>query len=240
METLVSRIRIKETPALLAYAGTPARAGKRGTILFFHGLYADKDKQFKELRSLAGQGYLAVGIDNVGHGERRYQDMEEWFCGPSDVADGNFVRAVSDTAMEIPCLIDSLVAQGLALPDKIGVSGISMGGFIAFAAPLVDRRIRVCAPILGSPKWPCRDGLEPVGQVNPQYFPSALLVQNAGRDTSVPPGPARNFCKDLETAYASAPERLRYVEFPNSGHFMEEGDWYSLWGNLLQWFDRFM
>lgn len=240
METLVTRTRLKNVPVLLAFNETPFKAGRKGTVLFYHGLYADKDKQSKELRSLAGEGFLAVGIDNVGHGERRYQDMEEWFEGPRDVADGNFIRAVSETVAEIPGLIDELVALGLARPDRIGVAGISMGGFIAFAAPLIDRRIKVCTPILGSPTWPCRDSLEPSGHPNPEYFPTALLVQNAGRDTSVSPDPAREFCKNLQSRYIPASERLRYVEFPNSGHFMDEADWAALWGNVLDWFHRFL
>ncbi|MBI2265239.1 MAG: hypothetical protein HYU64_08710 [Armatimonadetes bacterium] len=66
-------------PALLVYKENLEKAAIKGTILFYHGLSAAKETNLKELRSLADAGFLAVGLDNIGHGERRYSDFERRF-----------------------------------------------------------------------------------------------------------------------------------------------------------------
>lgn len=146
---------------------------------------------------------------------------------------------VKETADETPLVIDALVEMGLADPDKIGISGISMGGYITYSAVLRDKRIKAAMPILGSPKW--RSGIaESPHKHARKFFPVALLSQNAGKDESVPPRFAREFHGTLMSHYKKSPERLCYREYPNSGHFMQEDEWNELWENVLDWTDRFI
>ena len=69
-----------------------------------------------------------------------------------------------------------------------------------------------------------------------RFPPRAVLLANAGRDENVPPAPARAFAAALQPYYAERPDRLRYVEYPESGHFMREGDWNELWYTAVGWF----
>jgi alpha-beta hydrolase superfamily lysophospholipase len=239
MEIQEIRMRLAGVPARLLFVDSPEHAAAQGAILFYHGFTASKEVQGKELSSLAEHGFLAVGLDNVGHGERRYPNFEKRFSFVTPHAMKNFIAAVRETALEIPQVIDDLLRNGLAWPEKIGVSGISMGGYIAYASVLADRRIRAVAPILGSPKWGSLYYDSPHFYPH-NFYPVALLSQNAGEDQSVSPRFACDFHKVLKPYYAEAPERLVYVEYPGVGHFMPEQDWSVLWKNVVEWFVCFL
>lgn len=224
-------------PVRAAWRATPAEASARGTVLFFHGLGASKDGQTRELHELAAAGFLPVVVDSVGHGQRRWADWDQRMGGEGwrDAMMG----AVRQTRDEIPALIDALVERGWARPDRVGVAGISMGGMIAFAAPLVDARVSVCTPILGTPRW---DGDPPD---SPHRFPArfppvALLAQNAGADESVPPDAARAFEATLRPRYRGRDDRLGYREYAGCGHFMPEDRWNQLWAEVLAWYQRWL
>jgi uncharacterized protein len=233
------RTRLANVPAVLYFKKSAVHAGKKGTILFYHGLLSNKDANAKELLSLASHGFLAVGLDNIGHGERRFPDYDDYFTSRNDDFPSRFIKAVQDTVNEIPAIIDEIIARGFAEEDKIGITGISMGGFITYGAVLADRRIKAAAPILGNPRW------NDAGEKSPhrcadRFYPTALLAQNAGDDEHVPPRFAREFHEQLLPYYAEMPARVKYVEFPREHHFMSEGSWNELWHNTLQWFEEFL
>lgn len=141
-------------PALLVARTDFRAAAERGCTVVFHGLGALKDMQLKELESLAGQGLLTVGVDNVGHGERRYPDFDRRLSQDNPDYNENFLRAVLETARETPRLLDALLEKGLAREDRIGALGISMGAFIAYTAVTLEPRLRVVDALVGSPEWP--------------------------------------------------------------------------------------
>jgi dienelactone hydrolase len=235
MAIIEVNLKLNGAPALMMFREKMERAASKGTILFYHGLHARKETHRKELESLARRGFLAIAIDNVGHGGRRFTDLKSELQGPD--FEQSFISLVRDTALEIPGVIDELAKLGFSDPKKMGISGISMGGYITYAGILADPRFKAAAPILGSPVWNGYNGQSP--HSNPHlYYPVALLSQNAGKDTSVPPYNTRKFHEDLTPYYRRHPRKLCYVEFPNSGHFMNERDWHILWDNVLDWFDE--
>jgi len=227
-------VRLNNVPALLIFSNSYEKAASCGTVLFYHGLWASKETNEKELFDIARQGYLAVGIDCAGHGERQEHNLRD--CFSTEGAEKVLQRIIDDTINEIPGIIDELVRLGLADPQKIGICGISMGAYIAYGSVIKDKRIRVSTPILGSPVWKYGNGNSPYDHPE-KFFPVALLAQNAGKDKSVKPEFARKFHEILVPFYKDAPDRLRYVEFPESEHFMREQDWKILWKNVLNWFN---
>ncbi len=92
------RRKFAEVPVRPVAHGDAEAAAKRGCIIVLHGLGAAKDVHLKELESLAAQGFLAVGIDNVGYSERRYPDFELRFSQNNPKFYLNFLQAVSETA----------------------------------------------------------------------------------------------------------------------------------------------
>lgn len=225
----------RSIPALLYFRKSIEEAGAAGTVLFSHGLTASKEVNAKELQGIAERGFLAVGIDNAEHGERYTGEIE----APKEKEDfaPYFLGLVTQTVGDIPGIIDFLVARGYSDPEKMGMSGISMGGYITYGAVIADSRLKVAAPILGSPQWKHSGSPHLFPD---RFYPTALLSQNAGRDEHVPAHYARSFHEQLLPYYRGAEERLRFVEFPEEPHFMSERSWNRLWENTLDWLEHWM
>src|SRR5947209_17860306 len=133
------------------FAGIPlltiaADAAPRPVVLFYHGLHSSKETHRKELDDLARRGFLAVGVDAVGHGERCIDDLYAFLNR------GELRRQVSKllrpTMEELPLLVDYLIAQGYG---PVGLAGISFGGMLAFGAVPREPRVRAVFAILGVP-----------------------------------------------------------------------------------------
>ena len=104
------KIKIQDIPTLFVFKDEIDKAGKRGAILFFHGLTVSKEENEKELKSLAKCGFLAVGIDNVGHGERHDPAFIKRFVGGLVSQNrSKFIDAIIKTADEVPVIIDYLI-----------------------------------------------------------------------------------------------------------------------------------
>jgi alpha-beta hydrolase superfamily lysophospholipase len=232
-----TRREVAGVPVRLVHSGPAPEAAARGALLFYHGLGAEIAGQTKELHGLASRGYLAVGVDAVGHGLRRWPDFEARLSGPRSRTDVVFGELVGSSLSEVPALLDALEAEGLARPGRLGVAGISMGGYIAYGAAARMDRFQVCLPILGSPSW----GTPGSPAESPEaFYPVALLAQNAGADESVPPDAAREFTEVLRPHYAADPARLDYVEYPGCGHFMPEDEWERLWSRAVAWVEKWL
>lgn len=223
-------------PLLIVSRADPKTAAERGCILVFHGLGASKDAQLKELEALARQGFLAVGVDNVGHGERRYPDFDRRLSQDNLEFSENFLRSVRETARELPQLLDELVREGLAREDRIGALGISMGAFIVYTAVTLEPRLKAAVAIVGSPEWPLELPESPHRQPG-RFDRVRLLSQTAGRDTVVPAHAARAFHERLKKRYSDADARFAYAEYPDSDHLLE-ADWDRLWARSLGWFQK--
>ncbi len=224
-------------PVMIVSNKEPAEACQKGTVLFYHGLLSNKMGSEKELRSLASCGYLVVSVDNYGHGNRKINDFNTRFHSHNENFEKNFIEAVENTMFEAPNLIDELSKKELIYDGKLGICGISMGGFITYGITSIEKRIKAACPIAGCPKWKSPNSPHHKPQ---NFYPTALLAQNGGSDVSVWPKPARKFNQKLIPHYAADPERLVYVEFEGEGHFMSEQGWYFLWENVIKWFEFFL
>lgn len=158
------------------------------------------------------------------------------------------MRMVRNTALEVPAIVDACLDT---YGGKVGIAGISLGGFIAYAAVPIEKRLEACVAILASPDWtppgdePVTDELLRLMQYAPAsrpelFAPCALLAANAGKDIHVPPGGSRDFVQRLAAAYRSTPERLKYLEYPESEHLMRDEDWTRLWDVATGWLRNFL
>ncbi len=236
MELQFKEEKIGEIPVMMVYQNSPREAAKKGTILFYHGLLSNKMGSEKELRSLADNGFLVVSVDNFGHGSRKIHDYNTRFHSHNPDFEQCFIQAIEQTISEVPGIIDEL-SQEIIYEGKLGICGISMGGFITYGAAAADNRFKAACPIAGCPKWKSENSAHRKPE---RFFPTALLAQNGGSDVSVWPKPAREFNQELLPYYAADADKLAYVEFEGEGHFMSEQGWYFLWENVLTWFKYFM
>ncbi len=219
----------------------------RGTALVYHGLGAGKEVQRKEMAWLAEAGFTAVCVDAPHHGERAdgYLDV----LTSAETANQHFLvmKLVSEAISEIPAIVEYCLRY---FSGDVGITGISLGGFIAYGAAIVEPRIKASVPILGSPDWNPKEGhatvellalMERAPARFPEKFsPCAVFAVNAGKDIYVPPRASREFIQTLQNEYQACPERLQYLEYPDSEHMMRDEDWNDLWQRVLSWFHRFL
>lgn len=225
----------------------PADQNCKGTVLVYPGLSAAKEVQRKEMIWLAEAGFTAACIDSPHHGERADGYLEILAPLRDAEAHPKFIRIVQDAIQEIPAIVDYFYERNA---QEIGITGISLGGFITYGAAVAEPRLKAAIPILGSPDWgpkkASRDsemlGMMELAPVRfPEKFPPcALFAANAGRDASVPPAASREFVSHLRPFYGDHPERLKYQEYPESEHMMREEDWNDLWRQVINWFDLWL
>ena len=245
MDTKSILLSLASAPALVLFRGSPKDGARQGTILFYHGFGQSKEDYVPVLSQLAEAGFLAIGIDGVGHGERHYLDFDERFppIEPSLVSNSEreaaFLSVVRATAQEVPSIIDALIERQWAYPQRIGISGHSFGGFVTYAALIADKRIHVAAPVVGSPQWKLPWPDSPHLHLD-QFFPTALLSQVAGEDTNVLPHYARELHQRLASYYSHSPERLCYIEYPNAPHDLPEEYLEKSWNAVVNWFETFL
>lgn len=139
---------------VFAYYAVPAgeRVGKRPAMLLIHGGGGAAFKQWAEL--WAKRGYCALAMDLAGRGENRErlpdggpdQDEKSKF----DALEGSVTAAWPYHAVA-SCLrgVSFLAAQPEVDPEKIGVTGISWGGYLTCMVAGLDRRLKVAVPVYG-------------------------------------------------------------------------------------------
>jgi len=231
-------------PALLRYRGSPELAAEHGTVLFYHGFGGTKERTDDYLTALAEAGFLAVGLDAVGHGERRFPDFAVRFDDARwdthfEEVETRFLTLLDDTAAEVPSVIDELLARGWARADRIGIAGRSLGGCVCYAAVLADDRIRAAVSIVGSPEWTLPREHSPHHHPD-GFFPAAILSLAAEFDEHCPPPPIREFYAKLEPRYASEPDRIQHVEYPAVGHFLTPELNADAFQRMVAWFQRWL
>ena len=237
-------------------AGIPCltcRAGGeqlRPLVVFCHGFTQRKEDASAQLRQLSACGYLAVALDNRLHGERPGPKFADIAIRDGKLDIYQIRKAIKETADDIVVIIDRLLNDGRADLQRIAVTGVSMGGFITFRALVIDSRIKVAAPMVGSPYWedipgdgPVMTGEEDLARLkefgeefNParypqRFFPRALLIQIAENDRHVNGDNVKEFHSVLKHFYAPAPDLLKLIVHPQVGH---EGA-PEMWENAIRW-----
>jgi dipeptidyl aminopeptidase/acylaminoacyl peptidase len=187
----------------------------------------------KELEQLARAGFLAAGVDAAGHGARRLPDLDARQAAPHDEALRTMVHLARRTADEVPSIVRALADEGLADVGRVGIAGVSMGGYVVYRATLIEPLVRAAVAILGSPEWPGGDS--PHHHLN-RFRRTALLSVTAERDENVPPAAARQLHDRL--AAMDAEPVHRYVELPGAVHLMSEQHWNQAIDESLRWLTR--
>jgi dienelactone hydrolase len=219
-------------PVLLAHPPRHAEhAGPPPVVLWFHGFRAAAADSRGELARIADAGFLAVGVDAVGHGERRDPELAARVAASRSGALPVMLAQAVATAAELPALVRALADAALGDPSRVSLVGVSMGGFLAYHAATVLTGLRAVVALLGSPAWPGGDG--PHRQPH-AFHDLALLSITAERDASVPPEAARRFHGVLAASHPE-PARARYLELSGAEHLMSGEQWETAMTATLDW-----
>ena len=195
-------------------------------VVTLHGLGSAKEKMLGGLYEFARLGCRAVALDIRLHGERpdagtRDQRLQmDYFTTTAEIIEG--------TTRDVSRLLDHFGGAPAA------IHGISLGGFISFAALLAEPRLKVASVALGSPDWvgplrrfglgtghPAFDRaviLNPLDLLPAVLPPRPLLMLHGTQDEMVSSDGVIALEERLRPLYAAYPERLKLELFPGLGH----------------------
>ncbi len=205
-------------------------------------------------RALARQGFLTISLDYRGS-DARHQNiyleaLREQLAGRSYM--GLLVR-------ETMRAVDYLQTRADVDGAKIGVTGFSLGGAIAWYAGAADPRLRVIVPVCGGAGT--YDDLlrsQPNARYHSQYFypagflklfpgdqpevfaslaPRAVLVVGRDQDQGMPVEGLRKLEREVKSVYARRGVADRFAVHLTAGdHTYTE----EMFEEVSQWFQRYL
>ena len=134
-----------------AWLARPAKVeGKLPAMVLVHG---GGGKAFREWAELwAERGYLGLAMDLAGHGgdgkplpDGGPDQTDEYKFGESEVRDAWTYHAVANVIRGVSLL----AARPEVDPERIGITGISWGGYLTCIVSGLDDRLKVSVPVYG-------------------------------------------------------------------------------------------
>jgi pimeloyl-ACP methyl ester carboxylesterase len=225
----------------VACAGLPTDAP---LVVVLHPLGSRKEKMLPGLYAFAERGLRAVAIDAQWHGERPHSEEREAQLQADFF--GTTAGMIEGTAADVSRLLDALGAE------RAAIHGISLGGYITFAALLLEPRLYAASVAIGSPDWTGAMRAFGLGPGNPIFDraaatnpltllpfilpPRPLLMQHGTLDETVSVDGVIALEEALRPLYAATPERLHLELCPGLGHAYPD----EMERRAVEWIARFM
>jgi cephalosporin-C deacetylase-like acetyl esterase len=170
-------------------------------VIFSHGFGDNKEKVQVFAKELAKDGYFVVSLDNKCHGERKDETFFNIVKKGEKIDIFKVRQLIKETADDVVKLIDYYNTVDNINMSKIGMTGISMGGYATYRVGVIDSRVKILSPLIASPYWDeipkdvkvinnCMETNEVKEYIN-KYTPSnnidsfvdkKLLIQIGGKD----------------------------------------------------------
>jgi len=244
-------------PALLFYGSSD---GKKPLLLLFHGLTGRKEGELFLATKLAEEGYLVAAIDARQHGDR--VDLDFWkelrYNFPKYSS-----RIIVETAQDVPAIIEALLERDDVDPDRIGIAGGSLGGFITILATTLDRRLKTAVSVAGGvmsvdtldkgeayellclekdlDRQVDEEMKELVAKNNPfdrldKFYPTSLLMVHGDIDNIVPLEAHQRLYEALKPYYKDSPGKLNLKIYPGVDHSV--GALPEVMGDTVKWLKK--
>jgi pimeloyl-ACP methyl ester carboxylesterase len=240
-------------PTLTCFKGSDDR---KPLVIFSHAFTGRKEDFTDQIKTFAELGYYAVALDNRAHGERSVRgffSQQVFVDGKLNVYEVR--KLIKETADDIQILIDHFAKEGRIDEDKIGIIGVSMGGFSALRTLVTEDRISVIAPIIASPYFDeipedvpivkdpeamqklkdYSDRYSPAFHID-RFYPRAILFQIGGRDIHFSGENVKKFYHTLGSYYEEDPDRLNLIVHENVAHEFTQ----PMWKNVMDWFQKYL
>jgi pimeloyl-ACP methyl ester carboxylesterase len=205
-------------------------------VLLLHGMTASKDNWFnwqwasRLTRSLLEHGIAVLAMDAPGHGERSWEigyqlpDREVIGYGRAYLFRDFIVHGVRDSRQ----CIDYLTTRDEIDSLRVGVVGVSMGGWTSFPLSALDDRIKVLVTASAGPIGP--DPEPTAAQHFAPHITSVPVLMLIGTHDEFYPLMS---VKQMHSQLGSETKEL--IEY-DSGHFLPE-EW---WEPASQWLVRYL
>ncbi len=224
-------------------------------VIMSHGFTSCKEDLIPCLKELANMGYYAVGLDNRLHGERTGDGFETVFSEGNRLNCFKLFNAIKENAEDIRILIEYFVHELDIDITRVGMLGISMGGFTTYRAMAIDKRIKVAVPMISSAVWgdaPADVKTDDSPEVikafealsksyspsnNPNtFYPAAILMQAGGIDGHYSLVKLRDFYHTLKSNYQSMSDRVNLIVHEGVAHTVTP----EMWKNAKEWLEKYL
>lgn len=196
----------------------PCRGRLRASVILLHGYAASAQAQRGDGEAFVSEDTEVVLPDAPGHGGREDGRLAHFASLPAERRASAIHALAREWQAELPDLAARCRQRGAA---RVGVVGISMGGFVALGALATPCPFDAVAAVLAAPNL--------VDPAQITWGRPPLLLGLAGQDSAVPPDAGRRFARDYGA---------ELHEYPASGHFMRGEDWCDLWGHVTAFLRR--
>lgn len=218
------------------------------TVMLYHGWSSNKESQVFRGAMLVSLGYQVIIPDAMHHGERGFLDYT------SSENSGFFWEVVLKNLEEWKQIKNYSIKNLDADPNRIAVTGHSMGGFTAAGIFAEDPEIKTTVILNGSFNWlKSNEGFkkrrnvkmteeykvledkvrdkDPAGKIE-NLLDRSILILHGESDSRVEITPQREMYEKLKSAYTEK-ENLRMTSYPDLDHFVttnmleEMGKWFG-------------
>ena len=241
----MEKLTVGEMPALVI---APEAAGTYPIVIGLHGLGGNKETMIPLLQPLAAIGYIVALPDARFHGERF---DPAWAQSAQENEIVAVVRAVAETAAEMPALVDALLARLDTRPATdggVGICGVSFGALTLYDTLPREPRFTTAVSLIGGGIFPRDPAAEAamtpdaraarearnVRQNLPAFTHVAFLLLAGAEDTRLPTATTQALYDALIPQMDSA--RLRLVIEPGIGHEVT----HNMGVETVGWFRRFL
>lgn len=215
--------------------------GAKSVVIALHGWTGNKEGMLTNYLRMADAGFCTISVDARMHGDRL--DPEFWGKFAENFPK-TFFTIVVETVKDISQIVDYLETRDDINPAKIGIMGVSMGGFITLVAAFLERRLKVAVSVIGAANFPLfvdrmvslkvlpfneKSMCQPDGEMEKLYwnydphnnlekFPlTALLLIGGLLDQFIPKEGVEGLYEALKPYYGAYEDRLK-LKFFNVGH----------------------
>lgn len=244
------KVYIGEIPAIVF---RPIEISNRyPTIIFYHGWSSNKESQRFRAFILSNLGYQVVIPDAINHGERNpidHQNIENM--------GKYFWDTIFKNIEESEKIIKELIKEYDADPDRLGVTGHSMGGFTAAGVFTHNPKFKALVVFNGSCAWENSNKifkesfevtmtkglielegkvkkLDPIENLE-KIKNRPILMLHGESDSMVSIESQRKFYRDIKPLYEDK-AKIKLIKYLNLNHFLTT----NMLEECSNWFDTYL
>ena len=225
--------------------------GKVPTIILYHGWSSSKESQRLRGFILANLGYQVIIPDSIYHGER---DRLENYGVENSIK--YFWPTILNSMDEANKIIHYCTKNYQADPDRIGLFGHSMGGFISAAIFTYDEGIKTAVVLNSSFNWGHSNQIlkKAMGLTDDRFYKEEeklnsidpinnlrlivdrpLLLLHGSNDSVVNIESQRMFYDEIKSLYSDK-SLIQLIEYSNLDHFVTT----NMMEEAAIWFKKYL
>lgn len=152
---ITEQYNIQDIPLFTVY---PEGLEDMPVVIYLHGYFGTRKQGLELGHRLAEQGIYFISFDAMDHGERqsiRAMDGARQVYPPDTGLDTwlHMIEVVQQSCKDINLIVENLQNDPRADTKRLGVTGMSMGGYATYSILAQDDRVKAAVPMIGLPAF---------------------------------------------------------------------------------------